>query len=334
MTPVIFGCAGPALTDSERSFFAEVRPAGLILFARNCDKADQIRALTRQFCEVVDRDNPLILIDQEGGRVSRLAPPLCPEGPAAERFGVLFADNPAHGREALEVYCRILASSLLALGITVDCFPVLDVRWPGADPVIGDRAFSDDPEIVAALGRVAVDTMLGAGLLPVIKHIPGHGRATADSHSALPVVDADRDSLTEVDFKPFRALADAPLAMTAHITYPAWDNENCATFSPTIVEEVIRAKIGFQGLLMTDDIAMGALDGSMQERARRALSAGCELVLHCSGNFDEMQTVAHGARDVPPDLDERLDAAMASCSDRAKPDLAAEWDRLDRLLND
>ncbi len=280
----IVGCAGLALGETERALFAERNPLGLILFARNVATPGEVRALVRDFRDVVGRDDAPVLIDQEGGRVQRLGPPHWRDAPAGARFAALAGRDIETAEEAVRLNARAIGAELAALGITVDCAPVLDMAVPGAHAVIGDRALGDRPEQVARLGRAAMEGFLAAGVLPVVKHIPGHGRATLDSHEALPRVDAARAELEATDFAPFRALRDAPCAMTAHVVYTAIDPDLPATLSPTVIGEVVRGHIGFDGFLLSDDIEMKALAGSMAERATGALEAGCDAVLHCSGD--------------------------------------------------
>ena len=289
---VIFGCAGPALLARERDFFAEVRPWGFILFKRNCETPDQVRRLVDGLRAAVDCADAPVLIDQEGGPVQRLAAPRWRRIPAAAAFGELAAVDPLAAEEACRLNARLIAAELTELGIDVDCLPCLDVRQADGHGVIGDRAFGCEPGLVARLGRAVADGLLAGGALPVIKHIPGHGRARVDSHDRLPRVDAAREELEAVDFAPFQALADLPMAMTAHVLYAALDDERPATTSPTVIAECIRGRIGFDGLLMSDDISMRALSGDVATRCRAALRAGCDVVLHCNGDFEIMQAVS------------------------------------------
>lgn len=307
----LFGCSGPALTATEAAFFASVNPLGFILFARNIETPEQVRSLTRALRDAVGRDDAPILIDQEGGRVRRLRPPQWRDAGAMRPFGDLFARDPDAARQALTLNIRLMAAELRGLGIDTDCAPVLDVPVDGAHDIIGDRAFSDDPAVVADLGRVVNDAFLAEGVFPVIKHIPGHGRALADSHLALPIVHATRSELEACDFLPFRALKDAPFAMTAHIIYHAIDPEQPATLSDKVIAGVIRDAIGFEGLLMTDDLSMHALTGPFEDRAAASLAAGCDLVLHCNGNMAEMVAVAAGARPLDAKGVRRWEAAKA-----------------------
>ncbi len=328
---VIFGCAGLTLSDAERKLFEACDPLGFILFARNLEDPEQVRALVAAMRECVGREAP-VLIDQEGGRVARLGPPHWREAPAAARFGELAQLDRFVAAEAAALNSRLLADELTALGIDVDCLPVLDVPASGADGVIGDRAYGDTPEVVAMLGRAACGGLLAGGVLPVIKHIPGHGRAGADSHHALPVVTAPRSELEKTDFAPFRALADMPLAMTAHVVYGDIDRVRPATLSQTVIEEVIRGSIGFEGLLMSDDIGMGALSGPVAERGEAALAAGCDVVLHCNGDFDEMQAVADRLPRLHDDGEERLAKALAAKRPPQAFDVAGADSHVTQLL--
>ncbi len=287
----VFGCSGPELTMAESDFFRDEDPFGFILFARNCRTPDQVRALTNAMREAVGRAAAPVLIDQEGGRVARLRPPHWRLPPSPAVFGRLAETDEAAAREAAHLNYRLMAAELERLGITVDCAPVLDAPGPGAEQIIGERAFAVTPETVAALGRAAVEGLLAGGVLPVIKHIPGHGRALVDSHKELPVVDASWNELQRLDFAPFRALRDAPWAMTAHVVFAAVDAENPATMSARVIEEVIRGEIGFAGVLISDDLEMAALSGDIGARARAALDAGCDLVLHCNGAVEDMRQV-------------------------------------------
>jgi beta-N-acetylhexosaminidase len=304
---VIFGCTGPALTPEERRFFAAADPWGFILFARNVESPGQIARLTASLREAVGRDAP-VLIDQEGGRVARLRAPVWREWlPALEECRRL--PDRARRVAAMRLRYRMIAAELRAAGIDVDCAPVLDVARAETHAIIRDRTYGEDPDEVAAVGRATADGLLAGGVLPVIKHIPGHGRATLDSHLGLPRVDAPRGALA-ADFAPFRALADLPMAMTAHLVYAAIDAGAPATQSPAMVL-VIREEIGFDGLLMTDDLSMQALTGGFGERAARALAAGCDVVLHCNGDAAEMAAVAEAAPRLAGRAAERAAAALA-----------------------
>lgn len=312
----ISGCAGTRLSEAEKGFFRDARPCGLILFKRNCESPDQIRALVAEFREAVGSDQPLVLIDQEGGRVQRLVPPHWRRYPAGRFFADLYQREPDTALEAARLGARLIARDLAALGITVNCAPVLDVPVAGAHDVIGSRAYGSTPQQVAALGRAVAEGYLEGGVLPVIKHMPGHGRARADSHLTLPVIQASLAEITETDFPPFQALADMPLGMTAHILIPEIDPALPASASPAIVRGVIRTTLGFDGLLMCDDLGMGALTGQMDDRALAVLDAGCDVVLHCNGNFPQMQAVAA----VTPVLDgEAARRFAAACSRLGEP---------------
>ncbi len=289
---IIFGCAGLALEPAERALFRAARPLGFILFGRNCQTPEQVRALIGELREASGDRDTSILIDQEGGRVQRLGPPHWKQRPPAQTFGELGCKNPTAGAEASWLAARLIASDLESLGITVDCAPVLDLPEAGSHDVIGDRAFAADAKLTAKLGRAFCDGLLEGGVLPVIKHIPGHGRATVDSHQELPRVEALKDVLVAVDFAPFIALRNMPLAMTAHVLYTALDRHNPVTLSATIIEGAIRGQIGFEGVLISDDISMNALPGLIAQRAMRALNAGCDVVLHCNGDIDEMARIA------------------------------------------
>lgn len=289
---VIFGLEGVCLTPAERVFFAGEAPFGFILFARNVSSPAQIAALTAELRDIVGRPNAPILIDQEGGRVQRLRAPNWFEARPFGFFGDLYGRDPDLAIEALRLTTRLIAADLKDAGITVDCTPCLDLRLPETVAAIGDRAFADDPMVIARLGAVVAEEMLTSGILPVIKHLPGHGRATVDSHLELPHVATPRRTLGITDFTPFRLLSALPWGMTSHIVFEDIDPEHPATQSPTVIDTVIRGEIGFDGLLLSDDINMQALSGSLGQRAERALAAGVDIVLHCSGNMDEMREVA------------------------------------------
>jgi len=311
MIPAIFGLSGLTLTDDERDFFREADPAGYILFGRNVESRAQVLALTQELRALHGRDRLLISIDQEGGRVARMRPPVWPRYPAGEPFARLFEVAPASAIEAARVNAQALGMDLAEVGISVDCWPCVDVREPGAHDVIGDRALGEDPLWVAALGRAILEGLALAGVAGVIKHMPGHGRAGADSHKELPTVHADAAAL-ERDIAPFRALAGrAKIGMTGHILFPVWDAEHPATQSPTIIRDIIRRQIGFDGLLLSDDIDMQALSGTIPERSERALAAGCDLVLNCWGRMDDMQGIAKACPTMPKGAAERLALALA-----------------------
>jgi beta-N-acetylhexosaminidase len=303
---VIFGCGGPRLSHEEKRFFAAAQPLGFILFARNVDTPAQVSALTAELRACVGRADAPILIDQEGGRVQRLRPPHWRLAPPAAQFAALAQRSPERAVEAVRLNARLMAADLADLGITVDCAPVLDVPQPGAHSIIGDRAFGDTPAQVANLGRAMAEGLLSGGILPVIKHMPGHGRPTVDSHVDVPVVEASLVELEAVDFAPFKALNDMPWAMTAHVIYTALDRAAPASISAGVIATAIRGTIGFDGVLLSDDIGMGALAGSFAERARAVLAAGCDVVLHCSGDLAEMANVVDGAESMSEATQRRL----------------------------
>ncbi len=332
---IIFGLAGEEPTVAERALFATTPPFGFILFTRNCRSPQQVGQLCGTLRALVGRDDIPILIDQEGGRVQRLTPPQWRAAPPMARFADLADRDEAAAIEAAWLNGRLFAAELAAIGITVNCAPVLDVPAPNADPIIGDRACGRTAEQVALIGAALAAGLLAGGVIPVIKHIPGHGRAAVDSHHALPVVDAPLADLERVDFAPFVALAGMPLAMTAHVVYSAIDDGAPATTSPVVIAEVIRGAIGFRGLLLSDDIGMRALSGGFRERAQRALAAGCDLVLHCSGDAAEMAEVAAVCPPMSAAALERWGAALAAVA--AGPgdfDVAAGTARLRALLAD
>ena len=329
---VVFGCEGLALSDAERDFFRETNPLGLILFARNCDTPDQIKSLVADFKSAVGRDTAPVLIDQEGGRVARLKPPHWREAPPAATFAKMAKHDPGVARIAASLNARLLAHELLDLGITVDCAPVLDVPQPESHGIIGDRAAGETAEVATDLGAAACLGFLAGGVLPVIKHIPGHGRALVDSHENCPVVDASLDVLADVDFPPFKALNAMPWAMTAHVVYTAIDPENPATISKVVIGSVIRGAIGFDGVLVSDDLNMKALGGTLSERARRALDAGCDVVLHCSGAFDEMVEVAAASRPLSAASQQRVQRADAMRQSPDPIDFDGEVRRLETLI--
>ena len=307
--PVIFGLAGARLSADERDFFRVSNPLGFILFARNCQRPEQVRTLTGELRDCLGRDAP-ILIDQEGGRVTRLGPPHWRQPPPAAVFGKVFQRDPRLAIELARDNARLIADELHDAGIDVNCAPVLDVPAADGHAIIGDRAFCSDPRTVAQLGLAVAQGLLAGGVLPVIKHIPGHGRARADSHLELPVVSARHSDLSANDFVPFRALADQPIAMTAHVIYSDLDPHRPATTSLTVIAKVIRGEMQFDGVLLSDDIGMQALSGGLAGRARSALRAGCDLVLHCSGELAEMRTVASGLPAATAPAQARVQAAL------------------------
>lgn len=322
MRAFITGLSGTALTDEERAFVRETEPWGLILFQRNVAGPDALRKLIDDVRATLGRAAP-VLIDQEGGRVQRLRPPQWPAYPPGAAYGALYDRDPELGLAAARLGARLIAADLAQLGIDVDCLPIADVPVPGADAVIGDRAYGSEPGKVAAIADAIAKGLADGGVLPVLKHIPGHGRATADSHKKLPVVSADRSVLETTDFAAFRALAGLPLAMTAHVVFTAIDPIAPASVSATIVQDVIRGSIGFNGLLMTDDISMGALSGTIGERARAAIAAGCDVVLHCNGEMAEMLALADEAPHLAGDAARRAAAALAMKKPPTPIDLAA-----------
>ena len=331
-TRAIYGCAGPDLSPEERAFFAEAQPWGFILFARNIVDPAQTRRLVESLRATVNDGKAPVLIDQEGGRVARLKPPQWKERLPAARFGALHGEDVEAAREAVYLNARLIAHDLLQLGINVDCVPVLDVPVEGADNVIGDRALSKDPAIVVELGRAVIEGMIDGGVLPVMKHIPGHGRAMADSHLELPRVATPREELSMTDFIPFRGLAQCPIAMTAHVVYEAIDPKRPATTSPRVVRDVIRTEMGFTGLLMSDDLSMKALEGPLAKRAKAAQFAGCDIVLHCNGSLDEMREVATEVQPLEKDPLKRADQALAQLVTPEEFDVAAAEARLAERL--
>ncbi|MGE3150368.1 MAG: beta-N-acetylhexosaminidase [Pseudorhodoplanes sp.] len=306
----IVGVSGLTITDAERAFLREADPFGLILFKRNIEDPAQVSALTASFRDILGRNAP-VLIDQEGGRVQRMGPPHWPRYPAGAVYGRLFDENREKGLVAARLGARLIASDLQAVGIDVDCLPLADIPVPGADLVIGDRAYGDTPGKVAAVAEAVAAGLLDGGVLPVLKHIPGHGRALADSHLALPRVDTPRAVLEDTDFAAFRPLAGLPVGMTAHVVFEAIDPVRPATTSAIMMRDVIRAWIGFDGLLMSDDISMEALSGSLAERSRASLAAGCDLVLHCNGRLDEMQEIAADMPKLAGEAARRADRALS-----------------------
>ncbi|MEP0393393.1 MAG: beta-N-acetylhexosaminidase [Erythrobacter sp.] len=310
MVPAIFGCSGTKLTEEERAFFREANPAGYILFGRNCESPEQLRALTDELRDLHSRDKLLISIDQEGGRVARLRPPHWAAYPSGEAFDQLYQLAPASAIEAARAGAKAMALELSAMGITVDYHPPLDLRQKGAHDVIGDRSLGHDPMQIAAIGRAILDGLASGGVAGCIKHMPGHGRSSVDSHKEMPTVHARSDEL-EADIAPFRKLNSALIGMTGHLKFPVWDGVSPATFSEKIVREIIRGKIGFDGLLLTDDIDMEALDGSVPERAERAIAAGCDIVLNCWAKMDHMQGICERAPSISEQAAGRLDRALA-----------------------
>ena len=318
---VIFGCLGTEPSSDERQFFQDAQPWGFILFGRNISDREQVRQLITSLRECVGDGQAPVLIDQEGGAVARLGPPHWHSRPSAARFGTLYELSAERAREAAYLNARLIASDLSDLGVNVNCAPVLDLPVAGADPVIGDRAFSTEPATVIDLGRAVIEGMLDGGVLPVMKHVPGHGRATSDSHKALPHVTTHFDELSSSDFVPFRSLNYCPLAMTAHVVFEDIDPQRPATTSPKVIRDVIRGEIGFEGVLLSDDLSMNALKGPLSVRTKAALFAGCDVVLHCNGGMGEMREVAEEAK---PLQDHWLKRCAAAFSQLAPPE------RLDR----
>lgn len=294
-TALITGLSGKQLTDDEASFLRATRPCGIILFSRNCESHPQIRALVSAAKEAIGAADLLVLIDQEGGRVQRLRPPLGRALPAAAAYAAIYADDPKAACRAAKSAARLVAEDLASLGINTDCAPVLDVPIRGSHDIIGDRAYGTTPEQVAKIGRAVAEGFMGQGMLPVIKHIPGHGRAMEDSHYDLPVVTAPREELSRTDFAAFRLMADMPAAMTAHVVFTAIDDANPASTSGVVTRDIIRGEIGFDGFLMSDDLSMKALSGSIRSRAEAVIAAGSDVALHCNGDLSEMQQAAAGA---------------------------------------
>jgi len=331
MTPAIFGISGLSLTADERAFFGDADPAGYILFGRNCESREQLRGLTAELCAIHGREQTFISIDQEGGRVSRMKPPEWTAFPPGDLFARLWDIAPASAIEAAGANAEALGLDLAEVGITVDYLPLLDVRQPGAHDVIGDRALGNEPMQVAALGRAVLEGLARAGVTGCVKHMPGHGRATADSHKELPRVDASEDEL-EVDIEPFRTLADAPIGMTSHVLYTAWDADNPATLSRRVIGEVIRKRIGFTGLLLSDDIDMEALEGPVPERGVKALAAGCDLVLNCWARMDDMVGLTERLPPMTDEVRERFERALTYAGGEASAERSELIARRDALL--
>ena len=332
MQAAIYGVEAFELTSSERDFFRDAEPAGFILFKRNCDTRDQVLRLTDAMCELTGRADLPILIDQEGGRVARMKPPEWPAFPAAERFADLYRAAPSSAIEAVRSNARAIALMLRDVGVNVDALPLLDVRQPGATDIIGDRALGSEPMQVAALGRAVLDGLASAGVVGIVKHMPGHGRALVDSHKELPFVTASAEEL-EIDLEPFERLSWAPMGMTAHVVYEAWDPERPGSMSPIVIGEIIRGRIGFDGFLMSDDIGMEALAGDFSTRAAGVVAAGCDAALHCSGRMEEMVAVAAAVPPMTAEGEARLARAMASTRNEFDaPDFAQSIATRDTLL--
>ena len=329
----ITGLAGLELADSERAFLREAKPWGGIIFKRNISSPDQVFELIRSFRDVLGWEAP-VLVDQEGGRVQRLGPPHWPVYPPGARYSELYDRDKSVGLAAAKLAGHLIAADLIALGIDVDCLPIADGPVPGGDPVIGDRAYGTEPGKVAAIAGAMAQGLLAGGVLPVLKHLPGHGRATADSHLKLPTVDTDRATLEATDFAAFRPLNRLPLGMTAHVVFSAIDPDAPATTSVTMVREVIRGWIGFDGLLMSDDVSMNALSGTIAERSVAALAAGCDVVLHCNGKLDEMVAVASASPELSGEAARRAQAALAARSVRQDYDVDAARAMFNKMIGE
>lgn len=334
----IFGCAGPVLGDDERRFFREANPLGFILFARNIETPEQVRALINDLRDTVGRDDAPVLVDQEGGRVQRLGPPHWRKAPPAGDIAALHIDRPQAGLDACSLNADLLAAELFELGFSVDCVPVLDIPQPDADAIIGDRAVGRTPAQSAELGQLVCERMIAGGITPVIKHIPGHGRATVDSHLKLPIVDTGADELRSLDFAPFKAVSAAMgnrvWGMTAHVVYETFDADAPATTSQSVIQDVIRGEIGFEGFLVSDDLSMKALSGTMGSRTTDAMNAGCDAVLHCNGEMAEMIAVAETAPQLSDTSLQRFDASEAARAGRTAIDAASACQQLDTLLQE
>ncbi len=328
----ITGLSGLTLTADERAFLREAGPWGLILFKRNIHDKSQVTDLICEALDEIGRD-ALVLIDQEGGRVQRLEPPHWPVYPPGMAYGRIYDRDRNAGLAAARLGARLIAADLAELGINVDCLPLADVPVGGADPVIGDRAYGETPDKVAAIAGAIAEGLAAGGVLPVLKHIPGHGRANADSHEKLPVVQASRATLEATDFAAFRPLKRLPLAMTGHVVFTAIDPVLPATTSATMIGQVIRGFIGFDGLLMSDDVSMGALSGSIAERTRASLAAGCDVVLHCNGKLGEMRAVAGQAPELAGEAARRATAALAVRKLPSDIDLAAARREFAAMMN-
>jgi beta-N-acetylhexosaminidase len=332
MQAAIYGLAGTEITPEERDFFRDADPAGFILFRRNCESRDQMRRMTDDLRNIAGRPEVPILIDQEGGRVARMKPPEWPAFPCGEAFDRLYQLAPSSAIEAARVNARALALMLNEVGVNVDCLPMLDVRQPGASDIVGDRALGAEPMQVAALGRAILDGLHSAGVLGVVKHIPGHGRALVDSHHELPVVDAGEEELA-VDLEPFERLRNAAMGMTSHLLYKQWDPDRPASQSPIVIHDIIRQRIGFDGFLMSDDIGMEALAGDHGQRAAACVAAGCDVALHCDGKMENMLSVAQAVPPLSQEAEARLSRAMAmTFTPEDGMDFAAAVEKRDALL--
>jgi len=332
MTPAVFGMSGLTLTADERAFFKESDPSGYIIFGRNIESKEQLRALTDELRTIHGRDDLAILIDQEGGRVQRMTEPVWPKFPAGEVFDKLYEIAPATAIEAARLNAQALAVSLAEVGITVDCLPVLDVRQPDADAVIGDRALGSEPMRVAALGRAILDGLQRGGVVGVVKHMPGNGRTSVDTHKSLPTVTASKEEL-DTDLQPFKTLNKAPMGMTGHLLFNAWDTESPSTLSKFVIEDVIRKQIGFDGLLYTDDLDMEALSGTVPERAELAQKAGCDIALNCWAKMDDMTGIVERLAPMSKKTKQRLDDAMTTIADVTDgPELVELVNKRDELI--
>ncbi len=328
---VIFGCSGLALTAEETAFFADANPLGFILFARNCQTPSQVTSLVQALRASVGRDDAPVMIDQEGGRVQRLSAPHWKKRPTQGMFAKMASEDLSVAIEATRLNAQLIAEDLIALGIDVNCLPLLDVPVPGAHDIIGNRAFGNDPELIATLGTAVIEGLALGGVMPVIKHIPGHGRSMADSHMSLPRVDASIDELRNTDFTPFKKLNNASWGMTAHIVYDALDADQPATLSKKVISDIIRDEIGFQGFLVSDDVNMKALTGSIAANSVRALDAGCDAVLHCNGALDEMITVAAELPELNAKALERFKSAKRNQPAKSDVDVDALEVMFDRV---
>lgn len=330
---VIYDCEGPRLSDEERAFFKDVDPWGFIVFARHCASADELRAHCDELRDCVGRADAPILIDQEGGRVARMKPPIFPAHPAPAVFGDLWRLDPAKASEAARLNAYLIARMVSDCGVTVNCVPMLDVPQPDADPaVIGDRAIAKHADIIAALGRHVIEGTLEGGALPVMKHLPGHGRALCDSHYDLPNTCARREDLQSVDFAPFKSFADLPMAMTGHVIYEAYDKERPSTLSPVVINDVIRGEIGFDGLLFTDDLRMKALSGDVASRVKGSFDAGCDIALCCNFTMDEKKQSASALRRLAGKSQARASRALAGLRDVARRPVEDDYKKLESLL--
>lgn len=332
--PVISDVEGLEVSVEERALFKEYQPFGFILFKRNCDNQEQLKRLTDQMRDIVEDDNVPILVDQEGGRVARLGPPAWSKYPSAQVYSQIYDNNQELAHEAVKLHAMLMADDLLKSGINVDCYPVLDILYDGADKVIGDRSFGRTPEKIIALARSSAEAMISVGVTPIIKHIPGHGRADVDSHLSLPMVKTPINELRQTDFVPFKALNDLPCAMTAHVIYSDIDQKHCATISEKVISEVIRNEIGFRGVLFSDDITMKALNKSATENARESLSAGCDIALHCNGDLDDRLAVLKATNDLNDGEYHRLKAFFLTADKAISIDYKKLHDRLQEILKE